>query len=108
MTSRIDRTQRTASGRPAATFGGGRPTTDGAQPALLPAPVGPVLKVPRSDKRDAGSAFEAQLLGQDGQKRGLRAGPPLIDAARKAYSTTEWSGRRDRRAPQGHIVRAIT
>jgi hypothetical protein len=31
------------------------------------------------------AAFVAQQMGQSGQKRGLRGGPPVLDAARSAY-----------------------
>lgn len=51
------------------------------------------------------SAFEAQLLGQDGQKRGLRAGPGFIDTAAASYNRTEWSGSKDRRARKGRITK---
>lgn len=54
---------------------------------------------------DAAAAFSAQLIGQDGQKRGLRAGPAHIDAARGAYVRVEWSGSRDRRARKGRNAR---
>jgi hypothetical protein len=50
---------------------------------------------------EAPAAFFAQLLGQSGQKRGLRGGAPVIEAAREAYVRTEWSGRIDRRTPRG-------
>jgi hypothetical protein len=46
-------------------------------------------------------AFSAQLLGQDGQKRGLRGGAPVLDAARSAYLETEYSGPADRRPRKG-------
>lgn len=44
---------------------------------------------------------DAQLLGQDGEKRGLKGGGPVMDAAREAYLETEWSGEADRRLPAG-------
>jgi hypothetical protein len=44
------------------------------------------------------------MLGQDGQKRGLRAGQPAIDAARSAYSQIEWSGAQDRRRRSGRAA----
>lgn len=50
---------------------------------------------------DGASVFSAQLMGQDGQKRGLRGGPPVLDAARTAYVTTEYSGPADRRSRKG-------
>jgi len=46
-------------------------------------------------------AFAAQLIGQSGQKRGLRGGPPVLDAARTTYLGAEYSGDRDRRPPTG-------
>jgi hypothetical protein len=49
--------------------------------------------------------FSAQLIGQDGQKRGLRGGDPVIDSAKTAYNRTEWSGSRDRRARKGRAAR---
>jgi hypothetical protein len=52
---------------------------------------------------EAPAAFFAQLLGQSGQKRGLRGGAPVIDAARQAYVKTEWSGRIDRRTQTGQM-----
>jgi hypothetical protein len=50
---------------------------------------------------DPASVFSAQLMGQDGQKRGLRGGAPVLDAARGAYNRVEYSGTADRRAPKG-------
>ena len=51
--------------------------------------------------RESDAVFAAQLIGQEGQKRGLRAGPLHIEAARGAYNKVEWSGSRDRRARAG-------
>jgi len=60
---------------------------------------------PRADAGDAAAIFAAQLMGQDGQKRGLRAGPLAIDAARGAYNKVEWSGSKDRRARAGRAAK---
>ncbi|MBI5938906.1 MAG: hypothetical protein HY859_00610 [Caulobacterales bacterium] len=49
------------------------------------------------------STFTAQVYGQTGQKRGLRGGQPVFDAARAAYLETEYSGPDDRRPPKGLI-----
>jgi hypothetical protein len=49
--------------------------------------------------------FEAQLIGQDGQKRGLKGGKPVLDRARSTYLGTEWSGPADRRPPKGLFTR---
>lgn len=45
--------------------------------------------------------FAAQVLGQKGQKRGLKGGPPVLDAARSTYLGAEYSGRHDRRPRVG-------
>lgn len=49
----------------------------------------------------AQSIFAAQMYGQTGQKRGLRGGQPVFDAARAAYLETEYSGPDDRRPAKG-------
>ena len=51
------------------------------------------------------SVFAAQLLGQGGQKRGLRGGPETLAAAKSAYDRTEWSGGADRRAHKGGVTK---
>ncbi len=74
----------------------------------LPVPVGPAITVPRTPRNDlrrGDSEFSAQLMGQDGQRRGLRAGTPLLEAARDAYNRVEWSGSYDRRARAGRSTR---
>ncbi len=75
----------------------------------LPVPVGPALEfrheragVQTHGKAQAkAGAFDAQLLGQDSARRGLRGGAPVLDAARAAYLDTEYSGEADRRPPTG-------
>jgi hypothetical protein len=47
------------------------------------------------------AAFAAQLYGQTGQRRGLRGGKPVLDAARSSYLQTEYSGPDDRRPSKG-------
>lgn len=51
------------------------------------------------------AAFEAQILGQPGVKRGLRGGQPVLDHARAAYLGAEYSGPADRRPPSGVVTR---
>lgn len=51
------------------------------------------------------SAFVAQQMGQTGQKRGLRGGPPVLDAARSAYLGAEYSGAAERRPPTGKTAK---
>jgi hypothetical protein len=73
-----------------------------AQVVHLPVPVDRVKRVaPRTGRSDGEAAFAAQLIGQDGAKRGLRAGPETIEGAKSLYNRTEWSGAKDRRARKG-------
>ncbi|WP_395944193.1 hypothetical protein [Brevundimonas sp.] len=51
------------------------------------------------------AAFAAQQIGQKGQKRGLRGGPPVLDAARAAYLGTEYSGEAERRPATGQAAK---
>lgn len=51
------------------------------------------------------AAFAAQVIGQPGQKRGLKAGMPVRETARATYLETEFSGQRDRRPPLGARTR---
>lgn len=64
------------------------------EPAAEPPP-------PPAAPRPAAAAFAAQLMGQEGQKRGLRGGPPTLDAAKSSYIRTQWSGTGDRRSRSG-------
>lgn len=106
--SRIDRVQHAVSARGASKTETHRP--EGAEASAssnLPVPVSPVI-APRSfrDERPRGYAeFAAQVIGQGGERRGLRAGAPLMDQARDAYNRTEWSGSYDRRARKGRTAR---
>jgi hypothetical protein len=64
-----------------------------AEPPARPAPTPPA---------DPGAAvFAAQMIGQTGQRRGLKGGPPVLDAARSAYLGTEHSGAAERRPKPG-------
>lgn len=64
----------------------------------------PVVAGPLSAREDlALGAVDAQILGQDGVKRGLRGGKPVLDQARSAYLGTEYSGAADRRPSPGLI-----
>jgi hypothetical protein len=65
----------------------------------------PRRAAPPRSKRAALAAFAAQLLGQRGQKRGLRGGPETLDKARTAYLEAEWSGPSDRRLRTGRITK---
>ena len=66
----------------------------------------PVVAGPLSRHEElAAGAVEAQILGQDGQKRGLRGGKPVLDQARSAYLGAEWSGAHDRRPKRGLVTK---
>lgn len=71
----------------------------------LPAVVDPPPAPPPRSRRAALAAFAAQLLGQGGQKRGLRGGSETLDKARNAYLEAEWSGPADRRLRSGAITK---
>lgn len=75
-----------------------------AESANLPVPVGKASSA-KPPPPAQGGAIEAQILGQTGARRGLRAGPALIDTAKHAYNKTEWSGKKDRRAPKGRAAK---
>jgi hypothetical protein len=70
--------------------------------ANLPVPVGEGSTV------DAGAPagpIEAQILGQEGHKRGLRGGAPVLNQARSAYLGAEFSGAANRRPKPGVVAR---
>jgi hypothetical protein len=69
---------------------------DRRKSATLPAVVS-------SDAADA--AFAAQLLGQGGEKRGLKGGQPVLEKARRAYLDAEWTGPKDRRLRAGKLAK---
>lgn len=60
---------------------------------------------PAAPKPSADPAFAAQLMGQEGQKRGLKGGAPVLDAARSTYLGREYSGARERRPVAGKTTK---
>ena len=72
------------------------PTEFAADPAEPPARPAPT---PPSDASAA--AFAAQVIGQSGQRRGLKGGPPVLDAARSTYLGNAYSGAAERRPKPG-------
>jgi len=104
MTSPIDPIRRTGAGRRA----GDKVDSSARAPDVgdrsLPVPIEPPPEPPPpplAARPAAPAAFAAHLLGQDGQKRGLRGGPATLDAAKTSYNRTEYSGAADRRAKSG-------
>ena len=76
----------------------------GATPNLPAVIVTPVTEQP--DPVDVtGAAYAAQVMGQGGQKRGLRGGAEILDRARSTYLETEYSGPADRRIRRGRIAK---
>jgi hypothetical protein len=51
------------------------------------------------------SAVGAQLLGEK-PRRGLRAGPEVLEQARSTYLQNEYSGAHDRRPRKGQLTKA--
>lgn len=106
--SRIDRTRHAALVRRAHKAEAGQASEgQAAGGANLPVPVAPVFgpRTFRDEHRRGHSELAAQLMGQVGERRGLRAGAPLLDKARDAYNRVEWSGSYDRRARKGRQAR---
>ena len=62
-------------------------------------------EAPAPERGPAEAAVQAHLLGQDGQKRGLRGGPEVLDKARSTYLEREFSGRFDRRPRKGRLAK---
>ena len=63
-----------------------------------------VEEPPKPSREPSEAAFAAQVMGQGGQKRGLRGGQPVLQQARSAYLEAEWSGPQDRRPPSGAVT----
>ena len=102
MMSRIDRIRHAFAAHRA-----GRMRVDGSaavESAQLPVLIEPPLataRPQRADRRQGEVEFSAQMIGQDGQRRGLRGGSPVLETARTTYNGVEWSGTWDRRARKG-------
>ena len=65
-------------------------------------PAGPPARpAPAPASEASAAAFAAQMLGQSGQRRGLKGGPPVLDAARSTYLGNAYSGAAERRPKPG-------
>ncbi|WP_300577959.1 hypothetical protein [Phenylobacterium sp.] len=73
----------------------------------LPVPAGSLEPAPPPAPITSGgpATFTAHVMGAGEQRRGLRGGPPTLNAARNAYNQTEFSGQADRRARKGGMTR---
>jgi hypothetical protein len=106
MTSPIDPIRRPqAPRRPRKTSADAAGESFESEVANLPVPVGKARTAEPARPIHGAAAIEAQILGQTGARRGLRAGPTAIDSAQHAYNKTEWSGKKDRRAPKGKVAK---
>lgn len=86
-----------------------RSETPARLPALVPGAehaehVGEGARATRGGTA-ADAGYAAHRLGQEGVRRGLRGGIPVLAAARSAYLCAEWSGADDRRTAPGAIRR---
>lgn len=61
----------------------------------------PARPAPTAGADASAAAFAAQVMGQTGQRRGLKGGPPVLDAARATYLGTAYSGAAERRPKPG-------
>jgi hypothetical protein len=69
-------------------------------------PAGPAArKAPLTEAQAAAAAFAAQVLGQGGQRNGIKGGPPVMDNARSTYLGAQYSGEQERRPPVGTNTR---
>ena len=106
MTSPIDpirRSRRTREPRLLSSESGSEPE--------VPPPTGGAGRIdrvkppPETPLAEGAAALNAHLLGQKGARRGLKGGAPVLDAAKEAYESTEWSGGADRRKKSGRRAR---
>ena len=104
MNGPIDPIRRAAAARRAlpAPRDADRPETDGEEDVTFVRDEQPAAPPP-PPRRGAFATFAAHLMGQSGQKRGLRGGQEVLDAARSTYLGTEYSGPADRRPKAGLI-----
>ena len=102
MNGPIDPIQRAQSARRAlpAPRGTDPHETDGEEDVTFVRDEQPAPPPPR---RGAFATFAAHVMGQTGQKRGLRGGQEVLDNARSTYLGTEYSGPADRRPRAGLI-----
>lgn len=73
--------------------------------ALVVLPEATPNPTPTAAEPHAEAAFTAQVLGQTGQKRGLKGGQPVLEEARSAYLGAAYSGSRDRRPAPGRVTK---
>ena len=105
MTGPIDPVRRASTPRRSQRRAADRRKVVADEPNTLPMViVQPAEPPPPGPTPTAAAAYAAHLLGQSGQKRGLRA-PETLETARSAYLGTEYSGPADRRPGKGKITK---
>lgn len=106
MTSPIDPVRRAARLRRLRRRADGSEDTGQPQDeAQLPAVVEPAAPSPAPTPPGGPVGFNAHVMAQAEQRRGLKGGAETLQTARSAYNRTEYSGRADRRAPAGGVTR---
>jgi hypothetical protein len=102
MSEPIDQVQASSDRRARERRGGERRKSTGTALMIIdPTPT----PTPEASEPIAEAAFTAQVLGQTGQKRGLKGGPPVLEQARSAYLGAAYSGPQDRRPPPGRVAK---
>lgn len=105
MTGPIEPVRRVLSTRRSQRRGPDRRKVVDSEPNTLPVVIAkPAEPPPPGPGPSAAATYAAHLMGQSGQKRGLRA-PETLDTARSVYLETEYSGPRDRRPAKGRITK---
>lgn len=66
-------------------------------------PHKPRAEPPGTTDPAGSTGFAAQVMGQGGEKRGLKGGTSVLSSARKTYLGAEYSGEKDRRPPSGKV-----
>ena len=106
MTSSIDPSRRAGHIRRTRKSAAHRPDdSPPSEVSNLPTPVGQAETIGPATPVDGAAAIAAQLAGQTGARRGLRAGATVVEKANHAYTKAEWSGEKDRRTPKGRIAK---
>ena len=107
MTGPIDPIRRSRRTRNARNLSG-EPVAEAPNPTAGAGRTDRVKPPPETPLAEGAAALSAHLLGQEGARRGLRGGAPVLDAARSAYESAEWSGGADRRKKSGRKARIKT
>lgn len=106
MTGPVDPVRGAAAARPSRRGGSDRRRREAGEQrpdSSFPVPLAVEPHLEPEPAAASATAFDAQLLGQGGQKRGLKGGKEVLDQARGAYLGREYSGEADRRPRPGLV-----